>query len=123
MFTICFFPANRTKKQTGLDFHLQRKLTQRGHTSQCELPFLITGSSEDNSCSNNTLSYNFLVFNWGHQEEMMGWAMEGVTSRRVPRSRLEMEGEQEQRVSLQHLIRPRGLTQGASAPKGQEGLR
>lgn len=57
---------------------------------------------------------------WGHQEETMGRAMEGVTSRRVPRSRLEMEGEQEQRVSLQITSGPMGPTQGASAPKGQE---
>lgn len=58
---------------------------------------------------------------WGHQEEMMGWAMEGVTSRRVPRSRLEMEGEQEQRVSLQHHIRPQGSHTGSLSSQGAGG--
>lgn len=55
---------------------------------------------------------------WGHQEEIMGRAMEGVTSRRVPRSRLEMEGEQEQRVSLQRHIRPHGPHTGSLSSQG-----
>lgn len=55
---------------------------------------------------------------WGHQEEIMGRAMEGVTSKRVPRSRLEVEGEQEQRVSLQHHIRPHGSHTGSLSSQG-----